>query len=288
MPVNRGLPCEPGVGLSGLIRGVVRKRVVLVRRIRSARHGLPLRRGGLDDEGDDRCRPAQGGRTRRRCAMGGSVNSGGSPCAPAAARSASCSSGRMVSRRGRGRWAGLSACPAVGRRRWDGARCAGDAGRAVVPSWAQASPRRPTSTMPFVRAGRVAHPVAGGGPPGDRVTVCRLLAKRHTDVARWRTKQCCRLHAWVAELVPGGIGKEVVFNQARSMTRARRARRRGSGRAALPSTRAGRRHLHQVRSAGLRVEPFGRLASSAGKDRFGFPCAALRTTPSRAGVTRIG
>ena len=51
----------------------------------------------------------------------------------------------------------------------------------------------------------------------DHVTVCRLLAKRHTDLARWRTKQCCRLHALVAELVPGGISKEVVVNQARSV-----------------------------------------------------------------------
>ena len=51
----------------------------------------------------------------------------------------------------------------------------------------------------------------------DHVTVCRLLAKRHTDVARWRTKQCCRLHALVAELVPGGIDKEVVVTQARSL-----------------------------------------------------------------------
>ena len=33
--------------------------------------------------------------------------------------------------------------------------------------------------------------------PADHVTVCRLLAKRHTDVARWRTKLCCRLHALV-------------------------------------------------------------------------------------------
>jgi transposase len=53
--------------------------------------------------------------------------------------------------------------------------------------------------------------------PADHVTVCRLLAKRHTDVARWRTKQCCRLHALVAELVPGGIEKEVVVTQARSL-----------------------------------------------------------------------
>jgi transposase len=51
----------------------------------------------------------------------------------------------------------------------------------------------------------------------DHVTVCRLLAKRHTDVARWRTKQCCRLHALIAELVPGGIDKEVVVIQARSL-----------------------------------------------------------------------
>jgi transposase len=53
--------------------------------------------------------------------------------------------------------------------------------------------------------------------PADHVTVCRLLAKRHTDVARWRTKLCCRLHALVGELVPGGIDKELVVNQARSL-----------------------------------------------------------------------
>jgi len=51
----------------------------------------------------------------------------------------------------------------------------------------------------------------------DHVTVCRLLAKRHTDAARWRTKLCCRLHALVGELVAGGIDKEVVVNQARSL-----------------------------------------------------------------------
>jgi len=46
--------------------------------------------------------------------------------------------------------------------------------------------------------------------------VCRLLAKHHNDLGRWRNKRCCRLHALVGELVPGGIGKEVVVNQARS------------------------------------------------------------------------
>jgi transposase len=53
--------------------------------------------------------------------------------------------------------------------------------------------------------------------PADHVTVCRLLAKHHTDLARWRNKLCCRLHALVAELVPGGIDKEVVVTQARSL-----------------------------------------------------------------------
>jgi transposase len=53
--------------------------------------------------------------------------------------------------------------------------------------------------------------------PADHVTVCRLLAKLHTDTARWRTKLCCRLHALVGEFVPGGIDKEVVVNQARSL-----------------------------------------------------------------------
>ena len=77
--------------------------------------------------------------------------------------------------------------------------------------------------------------------PADHVTVCRLLAKHHTDVARWRTKLCCRLHTLVGELVPGGIDKEVVVTQARSMLDDHRLWRCGGGRAAPPGGRAGRR-----------------------------------------------
>ena len=51
----------------------------------------------------------------------------------------------------------------------------------------------------------------------DHTAVCRLLVKHHTDLARWRNKLCCRLHALVAELTPGGISKEVVVNKARSL-----------------------------------------------------------------------
>jgi transposase len=53
--------------------------------------------------------------------------------------------------------------------------------------------------------------------PADHTTVCRLLVKHHGDLARWRNKLCSRLHALVGELVPGGIVREVVVNQARSL-----------------------------------------------------------------------
>ena len=50
----------------------------------------------------------------------------------------------------------------------------------------------------------------------DHVTVLRLLAKAHLDVGRARSRACSRLHALVNELIPGGISKEIVVNQARS------------------------------------------------------------------------
>ena len=45
----------------------------------------------------------------------------------------------------------------------------------------------------------------------------RLLAKAHLDLGRARSRACCRLHALVAELVAGGIRKEVVVSQAESL-----------------------------------------------------------------------
>ena len=70
---------------------------------------------------------------------------------------------------------------------------------------------------PLGRRRRVAGPSLAPVRPADHATVCRLLAKHHNDLARWRNKLCCRLHALVGELVPGGINKEVVVNQARSL-----------------------------------------------------------------------
>ena len=51
----------------------------------------------------------------------------------------------------------------------------------------------------------------------DHATVLRLLSRRHTELGWAYNKTACRLHALVAELVPGGIGQEVVVSQARSL-----------------------------------------------------------------------
>ena len=48
----------------------------------------------------------------------------------------------------------------------------------------------------------------------DHVTILRLLAKNQLDTSRAKSRACCRLHALVAELVPGGIRKEIVVKQA--------------------------------------------------------------------------
>jgi transposase len=48
----------------------------------------------------------------------------------------------------------------------------------------------------------------------DHVTVLRRLAKAHLDAGRARSRACCRVHAMVGKLTPGGIRKEVVVSQA--------------------------------------------------------------------------
>ena len=53
--------------------------------------------------------------------------------------------------------------------------------------------------------------------PEDHVSVLRLLAKRHRDLGRARNRTACRLHAIVAELVAGGIDKELVTSQVTAL-----------------------------------------------------------------------
>jgi transposase len=43
----------------------------------------------------------------------------------------------------------------------------------------------------------------------DHVGVLRLLAKRNIDLGRTRNRTACRLHALLAELVPGGLSSEI-------------------------------------------------------------------------------
>jgi transposase len=50
--------------------------------------------------------------------------------------------------------------------------------------------------------------------PDDHVTVLRLLAKRHRDMARLRNKHCSRLHALLLELEAGGIGGKISVTNA--------------------------------------------------------------------------
>jgi len=50
--------------------------------------------------------------------------------------------------------------------------------------------------------------------PADHVEALRLLAKRHLDLGRARNRAACRLHALLAELVPGGIADEIHVSKA--------------------------------------------------------------------------
>ena len=45
--------------------------------------------------------------------------------------------------------------------------------------------------------------------PDDHDRVLRLLAKRHRDLGRLKNVACCRLHALLIELVPGGVSQRM-------------------------------------------------------------------------------
>jgi transposase len=53
----------------------------------------------------------------------------------------------------------------------------------------------------------------------DHVVVLRMLAKRHKQLASLKTQAACRLHAVLATLIPGGMGKEMVPRQASALLR---------------------------------------------------------------------
>jgi transposase len=53
----------------------------------------------------------------------------------------------------------------------------------------------------------------------DHVAVLRMLAKRHKQLANLKTQAAARLHAVLAALIPGGLGKEMVVRQASALLR---------------------------------------------------------------------
>ena len=53
----------------------------------------------------------------------------------------------------------------------------------------------------------------------DHVAVLRMLAKRHKQLAGLKTQAAARLHAVLATLIPGGLGKEMVVRQASELLR---------------------------------------------------------------------
>ena len=48
----------------------------------------------------------------------------------------------------------------------------------------------------------------------DHAVVLKVWAKRHRDLARARNQACCRLHAVLCDLVPGGVRKEITAGPA--------------------------------------------------------------------------
>ncbi len=48
----------------------------------------------------------------------------------------------------------------------------------------------------------------------DHAVVLKIWAKRHRDLARARNQACCRLHAVLCDLVPGGIRREISAGKA--------------------------------------------------------------------------
>ena len=58
------------------------------------------------------------------------------------------------------------------------------------------------------------HPGLNAVAADDHVAVLHLLAKRHRDLARMKNVACCRLHAVLVDLVPGGVPGRVTPRKA--------------------------------------------------------------------------
>ena len=77
----------------------------------------------------------------------------------------------------------------------------------------------------------------------DHVAVLRMLAKRHKQLASLKTQAAARLHAVLAALIPGGLGKEMVPRQASALLR----RVRPATMVETERKRLAQQHLGEVR-----------------------------------------
>ena len=77
----------------------------------------------------------------------------------------------------------------------------------------------------------------------DHVAVLRMLAKRHKQLASLKTQAAARLHAVLAQLIPGGLGKEMVVRQAAGLLR----RVRPTSMVEAERKRLAHQHLAEVR-----------------------------------------
>src|SRR5215468_5953284 len=68
--------------------------------------------------------------------------------------------------------------------------------------------------------------------PDDHAAVLKIWSKRYRDLGRTRTQVACRLHAVLADLVPGGFSREITAGQGASMLK--RIRPPGPGRPGPP------------------------------------------------------
>ncbi len=77
----------------------------------------------------------------------------------------------------------------------------------------------------------------------DHVAVLRMLAKRHKQLSSLKTQAAARLHAVLAQLMPGGLGKEMVVRQAAALLR----RVRPTSMVETERKRLAHQHLAEVR-----------------------------------------
>ena len=170
--------------------------------------------------------------------------------------------GDRVRRRAR-----LPVGPAAPRRRRAGRGHPGDVGVAGAavghgPVGEERPERRPVGRDRRVAGGELV-PVR----VEDHATVLRLLARRHTPAGLGLQQDRLPAPRAGGGLVPGGIGKEVVVSQARSLLETTRAGRGGRHRTAPP----GRRDARRARAARHPTQGLRRRGSAPRSPRRGRP-----------------